>query len=154
MRSVDTRPLVVVLIVCTGLVSIALSCNLAPRGQTPVALDRSSSPPEERAHATPSSQQPAAGICAEPAGSVARLTIYPDIPDPRCSRVTPGHYLEVVNATEEPIQVSIGDQEARIRPGEEHRFNLPLGDFLLPGVHQVLVEPCCGPEIWLVESGQ
>lgn len=137
------------LIICTGLVSIALSCNLAPRGQTPAPLDGSSSPREERARATPSSQQPAAGICAEPAGSVARVTIYLDIPDPRCFRVTPDHYLEVVNATEILIQVFIGDQEARIGPGEEHRFNPALGDFLLPGVDQVLVEPCCGPEIWL-----
>ena len=102
--------------------------------------------------ATPVSQEPAAGICASFDGEMVEIRINADIPDPRCARVTPGQRLKVINATSGQVQVHIGPYNAAIEPGDEHIFDIPFGEYLAPGVHHLQVQPCCGPELWLVEE--
>jgi hypothetical protein len=100
-------------------------------------------------HATPVAESPAAGICATSEGMQVTITIYPDIPDPRCSLIRPEQILKVVNAREDPLLVSIGQMEAEIAPGSSYLFDLPFGKYLAPGVHRIEVQPCCGAELWL-----
>ena len=99
--------------------------------------------------ATSVADSPAAGICAEFDTETVTVTIYPDIPDPRCSLIQPEQKLEVVNAREETLLVSIGRLETELGPGESYLFDQPFGEYLAPGVHQIMVQPCCGAELWL-----
>ena len=99
--------------------------------------------------ASPVSQEPAAGICGAIEAAEVTITIYPDIPDPRCAIVRPEQRLRIVNSTAIPLQVSLAAFRAEIGPGAGYTFDLPLGEFLAPGVHSVQVLPCCGPELWL-----
>lgn len=99
--------------------------------------------------ASPVSQEPAAGICGATEAAEVTITIYPDIPDPRCAIVRPEQRLKIVNSTANPLQVSLASFRAEIGPGAGYAFELPLGEFLAPGVHLVQVLPCCGPELWL-----
>lgn len=99
--------------------------------------------------ATPIAESPAAGICAEHEGSLVTVTIFPDIPDPRCSLVRPKQQLRVINMRSETLQVSFAGLEAEIAPGEEHVFEEPFGALLMPGVHRFDVSPCCGAELVL-----
>lgn len=99
--------------------------------------------------ATPYAQQPAAGICASFEGEIVEVTLNPDIPDPRCSKVRPDQKLNVINKTQNTLEVSIGRFTVSLAPGAETQFDTPFGEYLAPGVHQLLVSPCCGPEIWL-----
>ena len=80
------------------------------------------------------------------------VTINPDIPDPRCSKVRADQELTVINNTQNTLEVSIGSFRASLEPGSETIFDTPFGEYLEPGVHQLLVSPCCGPELWLEES--
>lgn len=99
--------------------------------------------------ATPKSDTPAAGICGGFEGQWVTIAINPDIPDPRCSLILPDQMLEVINHREETLTVSIGHLSAEIPPGGSHRFELPFGEYLLPGVHAISVQPCCGAELVL-----
>jgi len=99
--------------------------------------------------ATPVADRPAAGICAEFEGERVTVTVFPDIPDPRCSLIRPEQVLEVVNAREETLVVTIGAFQAELPPGESHLFERPFGEYLAPGVHRIEVQPCCGAELWL-----
>jgi hypothetical protein len=99
--------------------------------------------------ATPASQQPAAGICATFPGKLVTVTIFPDLPDPRCAIVQPDQTLQVVNRTLEQLDVHIGPFDASLAPGGDYTFSVPFGKYLAPGVHRVQVLPCCGPELWL-----
>lgn len=101
--------------------------------------------------ATPVAQSPAAGICGTWEGDVVTFTINTDIPDPRCSAAFPRQTLRVVNGREEAIRARIGLFEAEIQPGGEHVFDVPLGEYLMPGVHVVEISPCCSPELVLGE---
>lgn len=98
--------------------------------------------------ATPISDSPAAGICSEPLDGIITVTIYHDIPDPRCSVVQADQFLRVVNGRSETIEVSLSWLSASIGPGEEYVFELPFGDLLEKGVHVFTVLPCCGAELW------
>jgi len=102
--------------------------------------------------ATPYAQEPAAGICASFEGEMVVVTLNPDVPDPRCSKVRPDQKLSVINKTQNTLEVSIGRFTASLEPGAETKFDTPFGEYLAPGVHQLLVSPCCGPELWLEGS--
>jgi len=110
------------------------------------------SPPSQTPNlATPESQSPASGICAEPESEWVVVTIRPDIPDPRCVIIQPDQMLKVVNGLPETVKVSIAKMEATIEPGGEHAFNLPFGQYLAPGgVHTIYSDLCCGgASLWL-----
>ncbi len=99
--------------------------------------------------ATPYSQEPAAGICASSPETTVVVTLNPDIPDPRCTKVRSDQMLAVVNGTLNTLRVSIGDFNRSLLPGEEWTINVPFGDYLEVGVHQLSVTPCCSAELWL-----
>jgi hypothetical protein len=102
--------------------------------------------------ATPAAQQPAAGICGHMEGELAVVTIYPDIPDPRCQIVSVDQKLKVVNRRLETLEVSLASLEAVIEPGGERTFQVPFGEILAPGVHYLQVLPCCSAALWLQEG--
>jgi hypothetical protein len=101
--------------------------------------------------ATPFSQEPASGICGMAEGEWVRMTIYTDIPDPRCVKVKPEQKLTVVNQTKGRINVSLGLFQSYLDPGEEAHLDQPFGTYLASGVHLLEVDPCCGGAIWLIE---
>jgi hypothetical protein len=101
--------------------------------------------------ATPEAQEPAAGICGRAEGNLVIVTIYPDVPDPRCVIVDPDQMLKVVNSRDETIQVSLGRFEAVLDPGGDFSVCHPFGEYLAPGVHMIKVSPCCGASLWLQE---
>ncbi len=105
--------------------------------------------------ATPKSQEPAAGICAEPPASLWVLfTLNADIPDPRCAKVRPDQGLKVVNNTDAPVMVAIGGREAEVRPGGEQEIAGAVGTYLAPGVHSLMTSLYGGggPEVWVLSE--
>lgn len=74
-----------------------------------------------------------------------------DVPSPRCLRVWSDQTLQVINRTDETVEISLGVYSNRLQPGESVIIDRPLGDYLQPGVHRLLVSPYSGPEIWMVE---
>jgi hypothetical protein len=99
---------------------------------------------------TPISEYPAAGICAGPAeGEITDVVIYPDIPDPRCLRISANQTLQVTNQTDRRLEIDLGPFHANIQPGETYLFLTPFGEFLSPGVHSLLASPYGGPQLWL-----
>lgn len=99
--------------------------------------------------ATPAANEIAAGICGETENEVVQVTIRPDIPDPRCLIVKPEQKLKVVNQAQSAVEVVLGEFKTELAPGQEVLWDVPVGDYLEPGVHLLLVTPCCGPELWL-----
>lgn len=102
--------------------------------------------------ATPYSDQPAAGVCAEyPGETVVTVEIMPDIPAPRCLKVTPDQRLKVINRANAALALKLGSQTASLQPNTDYTFDQPFGSLLAPGVHVLEASPYFGPEIWLVE---
>ena len=99
--------------------------------------------------ATPYAQKPAAGICGGFEAEMVVITLYPDIPDPRCSKVREDQKLTIINQTQNTLEVSIGMFTTKLEPGGETIIDTPFGEYLAPGVHHLQVSPCCGPELWL-----
>ncbi len=133
------------LILLVGCSREAQTIESLPATQVPTATATERPP----SRATPAASEIAAGICGEPEGEIAQVTIYPDIPDPRCLKVKPEQKLKVVNQTQSSLEIALGEFKAELAPGREVVWDLPLGEYLQPGVHYLQVIPCCGPEIWL-----
>ena len=96
---------------------------------------------------------PAAGICAEPGGDVVTIAVEPDVPSPRCTKVTGGQRLRVVNQTSEEIDVQIAGIKMRLGAGDEGSVDAPFGSYLAPGVHLMSISSLAGgAEIWLGEG--
>jgi hypothetical protein len=102
--------------------------------------------------ATPYSQQPAAGICASFDGQVVTVSLNSDLPDPRCAKVKADQTLTVLNNTQNTLSIAIGRFTSNLAVGEKMTIDIPFGDYLAPGVHQLQVSPCCGAELWLEET--
>jgi hypothetical protein len=109
--------------------------------------------------ATPYASEPAAGICADATGAVGAsppvgevvMTLEPGIPDPRCMIVAAGQRLRVVNATGGDVNISLGPFSLPLPANAETVIGPAFGDYLMPGVHALQVDPCCGGEVWLQE---
>jgi hypothetical protein len=101
--------------------------------------------------APPDSEKPASGICAEGQGDVVSVDVNPDVPSPRCVKVTSQQRIEVRNRTQSAVQLKLGFKRPQVEAGGTYRFEQPLGEFLLPGVHVLLAAPFSGPEVWLVK---
>ncbi len=137
----------------------ALACTLLAPAQV---LSTPSTPPSTEttfALATPYAQQPAAGICAEPSdddrashpGGEVVMRLEPGIPDPRCMIILAHQHLRVVNKTGAEVTITLGSYSAVLGQDGETVFETPFGDYLMPGVHALQVDPCCGGELWLKE---
>jgi hypothetical protein len=142
-------------ILVLGMILIAglTACQRAggePTQAAPTPTIRITSQPNTLA--TPYAQQLAAGICASFEGEMVKVTLNPDIPDPRCTKVRADQKLTVVYQTQDTLQISIGRFTASLGPGKETTFDTSFGEYLEAGVHQLQVSPCCGAELWLEES--
>lgn len=134
--------------------ALAISaCGLVRSGDGSGSPEATIPPSPPFTLATPVSQEPAAGICGSSESAVVEVTLYPDIPDPRCARVRPEQVLRVVNRTQASLEVRIGPFATTLEPGEVYELDVPFGAYLAPGVHPLLVVPCCGPEVWLRDDG-
>ena len=138
-----------ILTACRPSESISQSPLASPYASSTTFPEKVVPPSQTPNLATPVSQEPAAGICGGFEGELVVITIYPDIPDPRCAIIKPEQMLKVVNSRQETLQVSIANMAATIDPGGEHLFNVPFGQYLAPGVHLIEVKPCCGASLWL-----
>ncbi len=98
----------------------------------------------------PDSDQPAAGICGLATDEIVTVTVNPDVPSPRCVQVTGTQRLQVVNATDATVQVTLAQFNVQVQPGQAQLFDAPFGSYLAPGVHLVRVIGGSGPEVWLV----
>ncbi len=124
--------------------------GISPTSQTPEAATQGELPMP--ALATPYADSPAAGICAEaPGEAVISVEIFPDIPSPRCLKVSADQKLRVVNRTDSALQLSLGRLEQTLQPQAETVLDAPFADYLAPGVHILRAEPFSGPEILLVK---
>ncbi len=109
--------------------------------------------PAAPALATPYAAQPAAGICAEfPGDSVVSVEILPDMPSPRCLKVTADQRLKVTNHSGGQLSLKLGDQATSLQANADYTFEVTFGEMLVPGVHLLDAAPFFGPEIWLVEK--
>jgi hypothetical protein len=124
--------------------------GISPTSQAPEAATQGELPTP--ALATPYADSPAAGICAEaPGEAVISVEIFPDIPSPRCLKVSADQKLQVINRTDSALQLSLGRLEQKLQPQAETVLDAPFGDYLAPGVHILRAEPFSGPEILLAE---
>ena len=86
------------------------------------------------------SQAPAAGVCEEPpAGDVATITVNVDTPSPRCSKITAGQRLRVVNDTSEAVRIELGRFDVTIGPGKERFLDAQQRHILLPAKRTALL---------------
>lgn len=132
---------------CSSCTAVFPSKAMPPAPTSAPGMEATRLPVIERS--TPIAQSPAAGICPVMEGEIVTMNINPDVPDPRCMVVRSEQRLQVVNGREEALTVSLGQAGAEIQPGDSYTFTDPFGDLLLPGVHALLVLPCCGGEIVL-----
>lgn len=138
------------IILVLGAVNLLAGCRGRPSSEASLTPGRTATatiPVIPRA--TPYANQPAAGICAEPEGEIVEVYANPDMPDPRCVIVKPEQKLRVTNKTPVTIEVTLGTFTISLEPGVAGVMDQPFGEYLEPGVHQVMVSPCCGGEIWL-----
>jgi|GEM_PF-5745907 len=97
------------------------------------------------------SQTPAAGSCDAQSGSVVSVALNPDIPSPRCVKVTADQKLSLTNNHTEAITVTLGFKTLTIEAGQTGTIDDAFGNYLQPGVHDVKTTASSGggPEIWL-----
>lgn len=153
------RVMLVIGLLCAGV----LACNLpSPEesGQPPTRTPSAASATASTISATkgpevaspvpvklPDSDTPAAGICAETDDGIVQIRILdPPPPDPRCLQVTADQRLSVLNDTENEIRVRLAHYDRLVPPGGETTLELPMGEYLAPGVHSL--SPA--GEIWLI----
>jgi hypothetical protein len=146
------RHLKVILITGLALILFLTSCsNATDQSITATITPLPIITAQPKILATPYAQQPAAGICASADAAVVTITLYTDIPDPRCSKARADQTLQVINQTQGTLQISIGDFNFPLEAGASASIDTPFGAYLEPGVHQLQVIPCCGAELWLEE---
>jgi hypothetical protein len=137
-----------------SIVSTLLLASLAAGCRAGAALDTPTPLETDTVRATPYAQQPAAGICAEAESEEAVMRLLPGIPDPRCVIVRPDQRLRVVNETGADVNISLGPFALPLPSDGETVFGPTFGEYLLPGVHVLSVDPCCGGELWLRSNAE
>ncbi len=95
--------------------------------------------------------EPGAGApCSRQHEPVAVLHLAPDAPSPRCLGVVPRQRLRVVNDQTTPVTVTFADLPPRtLRPDGSTLYDVPLGDLVRSGAHQVRVTDGYSPEVFL-----
>ena len=136
------------LLVLAALLLTLSACTATPTA-SPTSLPTIALTSTSYPLATPYAQLPAAGICASFDGNMVTVTLNIDVPDPRCTKVRPDQQLTVVNNTQNTLQITLGRFSFSLDAGKSYTIDTPFGDYLEPGVHQLQVSPCCGPELWL-----
>jgi hypothetical protein len=100
----------------------------------------------------PDAEQPASGICDLANGDVVTININAAVPYPRCMKVLGSQRLQVVNATNGPVQVQLAHFNVQLQPDQAQLFDATLGSYLALGVHWLRVTGGNGPEIWLASK--
>jgi hypothetical protein len=150
---VKNKSFIPILVLGCVLTLLLTACNVAGTASNPpLPTQVNPSPTPTFALATPYASQPAAGICAKFDGEIVTVTLNTDLTDPRCTKIRSDQKLNVVNNTLSTLRVSIGDFQKSMLPGETWSIDVPFGDYLAVGVHQLAVTPCCGAELWLEAS--
>ncbi len=100
------------------------------------------------------SDLPASGICAGPLNAnIVTIEIGPDVPSPRCIKVTGEQSLRVVNATDADVDVRWGDWIITLAPHGDGSFDTAFRSYLAVGVHRLAISSLTGgAEIWLIED--
>jgi hypothetical protein len=97
------------------------------------------------------SDTPAAGICALVTETVYVMTVSPDIPSPRCLQIPQDAMIGFKNQAGVPLTASLGGYEFTLPANVEVVFNVPVGTYLAPGVHQLQTGGMASaPEIWVL----
>ena len=98
-------------------------------------------------------QLPAAGICLGPNETdTATITINPDVPNPRCYKVTASQRLQIASNLGEEARIQLGPFDLAIPPGEARLLDAPVGMYLAPGVHGISISiPPGRATVWLIE---
>jgi hypothetical protein len=78
-----------------------------------------------------------------------RLNI--DVPNPRCTKISPDQKLTLINATDQKISLNYFSYQSQIPVGGSYTFPQAAGLFLAPGVHRITTSlySGSGPEVWL-----
>jgi hypothetical protein len=77
------------------------------------------------------------------------MTLEPGIPNPRCLIVHSGQRLRVVNLIGADVSISLGRFSLPLPANGETVIGPTFEEYLMPGVHVLQVDPCCGGELWL-----
>lgn len=97
-----------------------------------------------------------AAPCSPTAPGLATVYLLPDVPAPRCLRVTPSQRIRFVNRSgafrQKPTAVAIrvGGYTARIAPNHAALFTAPVGAYLALGSHKVDVRGAPAPGLVVV----
>ena len=95
------------------------------------------------------SNTPAAGACGEATSSLVLVTIFPDVPSPRCVTVSTTQTLDILNNTDKTINAVLGSKKVTVAPNAHGYITDAFGNYLEVGVHDMTASPYPGPEIWL-----
>lgn len=102
---------------------------------------------------TPFADGPVAGACASFPGLIVSISIQPDVPSPRCTKVTGDQRLRVINETDQVQKVSLGAFDVQLDPGKEATSQATFAEMLNPGDYLLSISGFAGSaEIWLVED--
>jgi hypothetical protein len=99
----------------------------------------------------PDSTLPAAGICSTAQDTYAEVLINPDTPAPRCQHIAANQRLRVINHTDHTAEVRLAGHTLTLPPQTEGMIDLPFGDYLAPGVHNLAISTYTGggATLWL-----
>ncbi len=137
------------------LIALGAACSDDDDSQTTM----SSATPTPTASASgdlkpPDSELPASGICAGPsAADPASVTFEAGLAAPRCLKVLPSTHLRFVNALDHAVQFELGSFSGTVQEGDEAVSELPVGQFLAPGVHTIM-STAYGDGMGMVGSGE
>lgn len=96
------------------------------------------------------SQTPVAGICVGPLDDeVATVTLNIDTASPRCLKVLSNQQLNIINNTNQTVNITLGKFSLSINPSGQQTISQTFGSYLSPGVHFIKSSSVSVPEIWL-----
>lgn len=124
--------------------AVPVTSTPVPDGASPTLSSTGLKPPD--------SDTPAAGICGDAQSDPVSIVLGmgPDgIPlAPRCIIITPGQRIKLINQSNGPLNIQLGDYHIDLPTGNEVLLDKPVGQYLALGVHFLPV----GPELWVKES--
>lgn len=82
------------------------------------------------------------------------MQLEPGIPNPRCIIVREDQHLRVINHSGADVTIGLGPFSLVLPANGETVIGPPFGDYLMPGVHTLQVDPCCGGELWLRSTAE
>jgi hypothetical protein len=90
---------------------------------------------------------------------VVTITLFSDVPAPRCAVVSAGQHLRLLNSTgghgeaANTVSLDFAGFAATIPPGHAVVLDAPIGQYIQPGVTAIPLHGAPGPELWLRRGG-